>query len=179
MQAFVSQAVEFVSAHRAWAPVIIFLLALGETTALVSLIFPSTAILLGVGALVAAGALDFLPLFAGAALGALAGSSISYWLGRRYGSEIMDRWPLNRNPRLTERASAAFAKWGAGAVLLGHFIGPLRSVAFVMAGIATMRIALFQLANVPGAIAWAFVIPKTGEYGSGALGAAWRALTGG
>jgi hypothetical protein len=35
-----------------------------------------------------------------------------------------------------------------------------------------------MLANVPGAIAWAFVIPKSGEVGGDVVGAIWRSLTG-
>ncbi len=170
--------VGFVGAHRAWAPLIVFLLALAETTALVSILIPSTAILIGIGALVAAGALDFLPVFVGASAGALVGSSFSYWLGWRYGPGLLDRWPLNRDPALVARGSDAFARWGAASVLIGHFFGPLRSVAFVAAGFSAMRLALFQLANVPGAVAWAFLVPKSGELGGDAFGAAWRAIFG-
>lgn len=170
--------VAFVSAHRAWAPYIVFLLALAETTAFLSLLVPSTAILLGIGALVATGALEFLPVFVGAGAGAIVGSSFSYWLGWRFGPGLLERWPLNRDPALVARGTSAFARWGAASVLLGHFIGPLRSVAFIAAGFSAMRLALFQLANVPGALAWAFVVPKSGELGGDAFAAAWRAIFG-
>ena len=178
MQAFVTGFVDFVSANRDWAPLFVFLLALAETTAFVSLLIPSTAILLGVGALIATGALDFTPLFIAAAAGALIGSSFSYWLGLRWGPAVLGLWPLNREPALVARGTDAFARWGAGAVLIGHFVGPLRSVAFLTAGVSTMPVLVFQLANVPGAIVWAFVVPKSGEISGEALGAAWRALVG-
>lgn len=179
MHAYLTATVDFISANRSWAGTIVFLLALGETVAFVSILIPSTAILVGVGALVSAGALDFAPLFLGAALGALAGSTFSWWLGRRYGPALMERWPMNRDPDLVRRGTDAFARWGASAVLIGHFFGPLRAVAFAMAGFSDMRLRAFQAANVPGAIAWAFLIPKSGEWGGDVLGAIWRAVGGG
>lgn len=178
MNSFLTSVLDFVSLHREWAGLIVFLLAFAETLAFVSILIPSTVLLVGIGALVAAGALDFMPLFIGAASGALLGSTISYWLGLRYGPAMMQLWPLNRDPDLLERGRASFARWGASAVLIGHFFGPLRSVAFAGAGFAAMPALVFQAANVPGSIAWAFLIPKSGELGGDALGAIWRAFTG-
>jgi membrane protein DedA with SNARE-associated domain len=178
MDAFFAPIVDFVDANRAWAPTIVFLLALGETVAFVSILIPSTALLVGIGALVAAGALDFTPLFFAAAAGALVGSTFSYWLGRYYGPAIAHMWPLNRDPGLVRRGSDAFARWGSAAVLIGHFFGPLRAIVFAGAGFSDMRMRAFMLANVPGAIAWAFLVPKSGEVGGDVVGAIWRSLTG-
>ena len=163
MQAIFAGVVDFVSDNRAWAPVIVFLLAAGETMALVSILIPSTVILVGVGSLVAAGGLDFTPIWIGAALGSLFGSTFSYWLGGHFGPRMLGLWPLNRDPALVERGTSAFARWGALTVLLGHFIGPLRSVVFLVAGVSAMRLLAFQAANVPGALVWAYVIPKSGS----------------
>jgi membrane protein DedA with SNARE-associated domain len=178
MEALLAAVVEFVSAHRAWAPALVFLLALGETIAFVSILIPSTAILVGVGALVAAGGLDFGPLWVGAALGSLIGSTFSFWLGGRFGPHMLRLWPLSRDPEMVERGTSAFARWGASAVLVGHFFGPLRAVVFLVAGVSAMRILAFQLANVPGALAWAYIIPKSGELGGDAVGVLWHALFG-
>ena len=117
MEAMLATVVDFVSAHRDWAPVLVFLLALGETIAFVSILIPSTAILVGVGALVAAGGLDFAPLWVGASLGALIGSTFSYWLGDRFGPRMLALWPLNKDPALVARGTSAFARWGAVTVL--------------------------------------------------------------
>ena len=51
-------------------------------------------------------------------------------------------------------------------------------MAFLLAGVSAMRLVAFQLANVPGAITWAFVMPKSGELGGTAIGALWRTLFG-
>jgi len=59
-----------------------FLVAFCESVALVSFLVPATVILLGLGAIVCAGAVESLPVWAAAAAGAVAGDVISsYWLG--------------------------------------------------------------------------------------------------
>lgn len=176
MEAYLSPIVDFVAANRDWAPTLVFLLALGETIAFISILIPSTALLVAIGALVASGALTFMPLFLAASAGALVGSTFSFWLGRRYGPAIADMWPLNRDPALVQRSSDAFGRWGSMAVLIGHFFGPLRAIVFAGAGFSDMRTRVFMLANVPGAIAWAYLIPKSGELGGDAIGALWRTL---
>jgi membrane protein DedA with SNARE-associated domain len=179
MEEFANRVIEFISANREWAFWLAMIFAAGETTAFVSVLIPSTAILVGVGALVATGALDFLPIWAGATLGALIGSTFSFWLGRRYGEPMFGVWPLSKNPDLVEKSRVVFARRGALAVTIGHFLTFLRPVVFLMAGMAGMRFLTFFAANVVGATAWAFVIPKSGEVGGDVLGWIWRTVTGG
>lgn len=170
---------DFVATNRHWAPVLAFLLAFLETVAFISLLVPSTVILVAVGTLIAAGALDMLPIWIGASAGALTGSTLSFALGRRFGPAVLSTWPMNRDPSLVERGRAAFARWGTPAVLVSHFFGPLRSVAFIIAGASAMRLLAFQLVNVPGSLAWAYLTPKSGEIGGEIVGAVWRAVSGG
>ncbi len=58
-----------------------------------------------------------------------------------------------RKSRLWWRAGARSLRTGAPfAVLIGHFVGPLRAVVFLIAGMSTMTFLRFQLVNVVGAI---------------------------
>lgn len=178
MEAFVESAIAFISAHRDMAGPIAFVFAFAETIALLSIIIPSTAILVGVGSVVATGALDFTPIWIGGALGSIAGSVLSYWLGWRYGAAILRMWPLGKHPELAERGKTAFAKYGIATILIGHFVGPLRAVVFLMAGISRMNFGLFLVVDIIGAFAWAWAIPKSGELGGNALAYLWQALFG-
>ncbi|WP_290736536.1 DedA family protein [Amaricoccus sp.] len=170
---------DFVRDNATWAPYIAFAFAFAETVAFVSILIPSTAILFGVGGLVATGALQLFPLWVGASLGALTGSTLSWWLGRRFGPSILSAGPLRNQQPTVERGKGLFVRFGPAAVLIGHFFGPLRAVAFVLAGAATMAFLRFQLANVPGALAWAYAIPKSGAIGGDVIGHLWRTLAGG
>lgn len=179
MYAALQGLLDFVRENAGWAPYLAFVFAFAETMAFVSILIPSTAILIGVGGLVATGALQMLPLWAGAALGSLLGSTVSWWLGRRFGPGILAMGPLRSRQPTVERGKAMFVRYGPAAVLIGHFFGPLRAVAFVLAGAAAMSFLRFQFANVPGALVWAYVIPKSGEVGGDVIGHLWRSLAGG
>jgi len=168
--------IAFMERHQEWSFWLALVFATAETTALLSVLVPSTAILVGAGAAVATGAIPFLPIWAGASLGALAGSTFSWWLGHRFGAQILVMWPLRNHPDLVDQAGKYFHKWGSVAVILGHFIGPLRPVIFVFAGMMKMGFPIFMAFNVIGALSWAYVVPKFGEIGGIIIGWVWTAL---
>lgn len=174
MEAATAAVMQFVTAHHAALPWLAGLLAAAETTAFLSVLIPATALLMGVGAAVSTGALPFLPVWAGAAAGAVVGSTFSWWLGRRYGNRLVAAWPLRGHADLVDRTRALFGRWGLLAVPAGHFIGPLRPVVFLFAGMSGMGFWRFQAVNVAGAVAWAFAIPKAGELGGDAIGWFWH-----
>lgn len=168
--------IAFMERHQEWSFWLALVFAAAETTAFLSLAVPSTAILVGVGATVATGAVPFFPIWAGAALGALVGSTFSWWLGWRFGDRILRMWPMRDHPELVAQAEDAFCKWGMGAVFIGHFFGPLRPVIFLFAGMMKMSLPLFLIVNVVAAMAWAYVIPKFGEVGGIIIGWFWNLL---
>lgn len=177
MEEFTAAVTHYVTVNQAVAPLVAMLLAIAETTAFLSLLVPSTALLMAVGAAVSTGAMPFLPIWFGAAVGSILGSTFSWWLGRRYGAHVLTLWPMRNNPASVERGREAFAKWGPMTVLIGHFVGPLRAVVFLMAGMSTMSFLRFQAVNLVGAISWAFIIPKTGELGGDLAAWFWHYLS--
>jgi len=72
-----------VRANGALAVPLTFVIAFCESLAFVSFLVPATVILIGLGAIVGAGAVEFLPVWIAAATGAILGDALSYWLGRR------------------------------------------------------------------------------------------------
>lgn len=165
--------IAFIERNREWLPLVMAVFAAAETTAFLSILIPSTAVLVAVGALAATGAVPFWPLWAGATLGALAGSCFSYWLGRRYGGAVLAMRPLRDHPEMVEKTRASFAKYGPATILIGHFTTVLRPVVFLMAGMSGMTLPRFLLWNGLGCLAWAFLIPKLGQYGGDILGWLW------
>ena len=176
LDALIDTVLGFVRENEPWAFWIALVFAMGETTAFISILIPSTAILMGVGALVATGQIAFLPIWAGASIGAVIGSFLSYGIGWRYGEAILSARPFRNHATLIERGNAAFRRWGVLAVLIGHFFGPLRAVVFVMAGTARMRPLYFAAINVPGCLLWAYLTPKFGEMAGHLLGWLWSLL---
>jgi membrane protein DedA with SNARE-associated domain len=165
--------IAFIERNQTWLPVIMAVFAAAETTAGLSILIPSTAVLVAVGALAATGAVPFWPLWAGATVGSLIGSTFSYWLGWRYGPSILQTRYLKNHAPLVEKAQASFKKYGPVTILIGHFLTVFRPVVFLMAGMAGMSFSVFMFWNVIGSVAWAFLIPKLGQFGGDIIGWIW------
>ena len=157
---------DFVAQYPNWAAAVVFVLAFGESLAFVSLILPFWIMLLAVGAIVGGpGTFNFWLVVAAAASGAALGDWLSYWLGYHYHERIQGMWPLKNHPNLIENGKTFFRKWGAWAIVLARFSGPLRASVPIVAGIAQMPQLTFQLANWSSAFLWALVLLYPGSFG--------------
>jgi membrane protein DedA with SNARE-associated domain len=150
--------VAFIAANQAWAPLIVGLLAFAESLAILSIIVPSTVILLAISGLIGLSGIPFWPVWLGAVVGAFLGDTISYAVGRYFKDEALRMWPLSKYPDMVERGRGFFARWGAPGVFIGRFFGPLRAVVPLIAGILAMPLFLFQMVNASSAMAWAYVM---------------------
>src|SRR5262245_56324135 len=146
----------FVRDHREWAAPIVLALAFGESLAFVSLILPFWGIMVfGIGPLLAAmDTVTFWIIVGAAAVGAALGDWLSYWIGYHYHERVQSMWPLSNHPRLLDRGRIFFKKWGAWAIVLGRFSGPLRASVPIVAGAIEMPRLTFQLANWGSAFVW-------------------------
>jgi membrane protein DedA with SNARE-associated domain/membrane-associated phospholipid phosphatase len=158
---FVQQILSLVADHPYAAYLAIFLSATAESLAFVGLLWPGTVLMLGAGALVATGALSLPATLLIAMLGAVTGDSISYWLGRRYRDRLRVLWPFNRHPEMLSHGEAFFRRHGGKSIFWGRFVGPIRPVIPIVAGMLGMPATRFTLVNVLSAIGWAFayIIP--------------------
>lgn len=95
----------------------------------------------------------------GAVIGAVAGDSIGYYIGRRYGHKLFDwlerKFPHHVNADTVAYAEHVFDRWGMVAVFFGRFIALLRIFAGPLSGSLHMHYPRFLAANAAGAIAWA------------------------
>lgn len=142
----------------------VFLVALSESLALVGIVVPGTVIMFGVGAVVTTGSLELLPVLLLAMAGAVAGDGVSYLLGRYYKERLVAIWPFSRYPEMLKRGADFFHRHGGKSVLFGRFVGPVRPIIPVVAGMLGMRPALFSVVNVLSAIGWAFVYILPGVF---------------
>ena len=158
VQEFVDIMVTFVREHESWAAPVAFFVAFMESFCFLSILWPGTAILIGISALLAKSGIEahvLWPAIIAAGLGGTLGYAISYWIGLYYKDDIRNIWPFNRNPAMIERGQTFFDRWGALSVFLGHFFGPVRAVIPVVAGMYAVPQWQFQLANITSAFIWA------------------------
>jgi membrane protein DedA with SNARE-associated domain len=160
--------IEFVRANQVWASPIVALLAFGESLAVLSLLIPATVALIGIGALIGASGIHFVPIWFAAAIGAALGDWLSYWIGVKFHTSIAHMWPLSQYPDLIPKGEAFVRKWGVAAVFIGRFFGPARAAVPLAAGILMMPWWPFQIANFVSAFVWAGLL-----LGPGALTMKW------
>ena len=129
--------------------------AFSESLALIGLVVPGAAILFAAGALIASGALPFWPMCLWAIAGAILGDSVSYWLGRHYRGHVRDLWPFRKHPGLLRRGEVFLERHGGKSIFLGRFVGPMRPVIPIVAGMLDMPPSRFYPVNVISAIGWA------------------------
>jgi membrane protein DedA with SNARE-associated domain len=162
LHALVQLIIDFVKEHQAWAPLIVGLLAFGESFAIISLLIPATVALVGIGALIGASDLLFWPSWIGASIGAALGDWISYWIGLKLENAARHVWPLSRYPAMVERGEAFFKRYGTWSIFLGRFFGPVRATVPLVAGMFEMPFVPFQIANWVSAFVWAFALLAPG-----------------
>jgi len=157
MQEYIDIVVAFVRANQEWAAPIAFLVAFAESFCFLSLLWPGTAILVGISALLAAsgvGTWVLVPAILAAGTGGSLGYAVSYWIGLYFKNSVHRIWPFSRRPELIPSGQRFFKKHGAFGVFLGHFFGPVRAVIPVVAGMFNMPQLPFQIANIVSAFAW-------------------------
>jgi len=141
--------------HPELALGVVFAAAVLEAVAVIGTVVPGSLIVFAGGVLVGLKALDPWLTCAVAITGAIIGDGLSYWLGHRYHEAIRSMWPMRNHPALFERGEAYFAAHGGKSVFFGRFLGPLRAVVPVIAGMLNMPAAQFYTMNILSAIAWA------------------------
>ncbi len=140
------------------APVVcgaVFLLALFETAAFAGLAVPGeTAVVLG-GVVAHQGRIPLPAMAAAATLGAIAGDSVGFYLGRRLGTKVLGgRLGKVLGRERVESTMKRIKAGGIRAVILGRFVGVLRAVMPFAAGSSGMSYARFMVASVIGGAAW-------------------------
>ena len=173
MEAYAVQIVDFVKLHQVWAAPIVFALCFAESLAFISLLIPAWAALVAIGTLIAAGGLNFWPIWVAGAIGAACGDWLSYWIGLKLETRVYHIWPLSKHPQLIPMGENFVKKWGALAIVIGRFSGPLRASVPLVAGVFAMPYWRFQIANFASAFLWAAVLLTLGDVTATAIKWVW------
>ena len=144
-----SELTHFLAAYGYWAVLLFVAIEStgiplpGETMLLVAAIYAGATYSLAIPLVIAV-----------AALGAIVGDNLGYWVGREGGYRLLRRY--GRYIRLDEGklklGQYLFRKYGDKVVFFGRFIAVLRAWAAFLAGTNRMPGASFLLFNSPGGI---------------------------
>lgn len=151
----------WLGAHPQWLGVAVLLIACTECLAVAGLVVPGTVLLFAVSVLAGGGALGLWETLVLAYCGGLAGDLLSYALGRRFHQNIR-RLPLLRDhPEWLGGAERYFHRYGVASLLVGRFIGPLRPMLPMVAGMVDMPFPRFLAVSLLASAGWAlaYILP--------------------
>src|SRR3954452_16689070 len=136
-----------------WGYWIVLLAALAEAAPVAGVFVPGSAIVVLAGIGAAHRILDVGDLIWFAALGAVLGDGLSYYLGAK-GKHLFR--PGNRwlDPALLDKGNAFFRRHGNKSVFLGRFVPPIRGIIPFVAGLSGMDKRAFLLWNILSGVLW-------------------------
>jgi membrane-associated protein len=142
------------SLHGWEAYALVGVLVFAEASILVGFVFPGEiAVILG-GVLANRGHVNIVELVVVVVLCAIAGDSIGYLVGEKFGRRLLDTRLLRTRRALLERILEHLNRRGTIAVFMSRFTAFLRAVTPGLAGMSEMPYRTFFPANVAGGIVW-------------------------
>ncbi len=155
MSDIVASLIETLNTHPELGGIITFIISAGESVAIIGTIVPGSITMTAIGALAGAGIIPLWSTLFWATLGAIVGDGISYWIGHHFKDRLHRVWPFRKHPALLKTGEVFFHKHGGMSVFIGRFVGPVRALVPLVAGMLGMRPLIFYLANITSAILWA------------------------
>ncbi len=156
-----SSIIDWVGTHQTLTGIAIFLIAMTESLVLIGILMPGAVLMVGAGILVSLGKLEFWPVIAWAAAGAIAGDGLSFWVGYHYKDRLRQVWPFTKTKKLLLKGEDFFKRHGGKSIVLGRFFGPVRAIVPTIAGMLGMKPRRFAFVNILSALAWApaYILP--------------------
>ena len=133
---------------------IVAALVFAEAALFVGFVFPGeTAIIVG-GVLASQGRLALPLLLVFAVVAAIAGDSVGYEIGRKFGPRLLETRAMRRHRSKVASAQNLIRRRGAFAVFIGRFTALLRALMPALAGSARLPYPKFLLFNAIGGVVW-------------------------
>lgn len=164
-----SNAWQWMAAHRQWLTPLIAGIAFLESFALVGLIMPGILLLYMAAFLAGSGGLPIGVVLLSACLGAIAGDSSSYLIGRYFHRHLPHIRPFSLHREWLEKGERFFHEYGGLSIVIGRFIGPIRPIMPLVAGALLMPRWLFFSLNISSAVLWAPFYMLPGYFAGAAI----------
>jgi len=152
---------QWLAGHPQWLGLALLIVACMECLAVVGLIIPGTLLVFAIAVLAGSGVLSLGETLLLGFIGGLIGDLLSYTLGRRYHQGIRSLRGLRDHPDWLVQAEHYFQRYGVASLLVGRFIGPLRPMLPMTAGMLDMPFGRFLLVSLCAAAGWsmAYLLP--------------------
>ena len=135
----------------------VFILMAAESA---NILIPSEIIMPFSGFLASVGRFNFWAVVVVGALGNLAGSLVSYWIGAKGGRPFLEKYGkyVLINKKDFERGDRAFKKYGLKIIFWGRLVPIVRTFVSLPAGISRVSLGGFTLYTLAGSLIWSWVL---------------------
>ncbi|MFC0709639.1 bifunctional DedA family/phosphatase PAP2 family protein [Azorhizophilus paspali] len=157
MSAWLDSLTGWLTTHPEWLGLAIFLIACFECLAILGIIVPGTVLMFAIAAMAGSGALGLGQTLLLGYAGGLLGDAISYALGRHFHEGIRRLPILRHHPEWLVGAEVYFQRYGIVSLLVGRYIGPLRPMLPMIAGMLDMPLPRFAAVSLLAAAGWSVV----------------------
>lgn len=155
MYDFLNSILQWLYVHPNAAGAATFIISSIESVAIIGTIIPGSLMMTAIGTLAGAGIIPLWSTIIWAILGAIVGDGISYWLGYYFKHDLHQIWPFRKYPYILLTGERFFYRHGGKSVFIGRFVGPVRALVPLVAGMLNMNPWRFTFANITSAIGWA------------------------
>lgn len=142
---------------------------------IVGLPIPDEILMTYCGYLVSQSVMNYCITLFTALAGSITGITISYFLGRRFGVPVLERF--GRRIGITEtrlqKVNGWYSRFGKMVLVIGYFIPGIRHVTAFAAGLSRMKYPPFALFAYIGGLIWTLTFITLGK----ALGVHWSRVT--
>ncbi|MBV1881618.1 MAG: bifunctional DedA family/phosphatase PAP2 family protein [Pseudomonadales bacterium] len=152
---------DWLAIHQQWILIAAFTTSLIESFAIIGVIVPGVALLFGIALAAASNGMAIGPLLIATFAGAVVGDATSFFIGRHFHEKLRQFPPFTSHPTWIAKGEGFFHKFGAISIVAGRFIGPLRPIIPLIAGMFQMSPIKFISINFISAVAWAptYIVP--------------------
>jgi membrane protein DedA with SNARE-associated domain len=142
----------------------LFLFAVAAIDAFIPLVPSETSVILA-GVLASTGDLVLVFVILFAAVGAIVGDNISYWIGRTLGNRLVDRFFKGERRKQVDWAHKQVEERGGYLIIIGRFIPGGRTAVTFSCGMLEMRWRRFIAFDVVAGLVWATYAALLGYVG--------------
>ena len=152
------------SLHGWPAYTLVGLLVFAEAAVMLGFVFPGeTAAILG-GVLASKGGVNLDAILAVVVVCAIAGDSVGYAVGDKWGPKLLELGPLKKREKGITAALDQLNRRGPLAVFVARFSAFLRAVVPGLAGLSSMHYRTFLWANAAGGLCWGVLYVLLGYF---------------
>ncbi|WP_439924498.1 DedA family protein [Nitrobacter sp. JJSN] len=110
--------------------------------------------------------MDIRFIIVAAALGAILGDNLGFWVGRRFGRKILVKYGhyIGIDQQKLDLAEYLYLRHGGKIVFFGRFVALLRALAAIFAGASHFPPLRFFIYNAAGGIVWATLFGSGGYF---------------